>query len=227
MENSMDISGERCSPSGYSIYNADAKKRRMVRSGSELFPPLPDKRYQIIYADPPWDYGGKVQFDRSSRGRDSLDVNKKIFISSAEFKYPTLKLNELAMLDVEGISCCDCLLFMWTTGPQLENSIILGRKWGFEYRTIGFMWDKMCHNPGKYTMSGCELCLIFKRGKIPMPRGARNVSQMVRIPRGEHSRKPAAVRKSIEDMFPTQSKIELFSRDICDGWDSWGMDVNK
>jgi len=28
------------------------------------------------------------------------------------------------------------------------------------------VWDKMVHNPGKYTLSNCELCLVFKHGRI-------------------------------------------------------------
>ena len=88
-----------------------------------------------------------------------------------------------------------------------------------------FVWDKMVHNPGQYTLSNCELCLLFKKGKIPTPRGARNVQQLVRSPRREHSRKPDEVRDNIVKMFPTQKKIELFAREKVDGWDFWGLDV--
>ena len=75
-------------------------------------------------------------------------------------------------------------------------------------------------------MSQCELCLVFKRGKIPTPRGARNVRQLVTERRTEHSRKPVEVRRRIEEMFPRQRKIELFARDAgVHGWDTWGADV--
>lgn len=57
---------------------------------------------------------------------------------------------------------------MWVTNPHLAQGIELGRAWGFEYRTVAFVWDKMVHNPGQYTMSYCELCLVFKRGRIPL-----------------------------------------------------------
>ena len=76
-------------------------------------------------------------------------------------------------------------------------------------------------------MSQCELCLIFKRGRIPKPRGARNVMQFFEHPRGEHSRKPMQIRDRIDLMFPTQKKIELFARDSLHGWDAWGYEVEK
>jgi len=210
---------------GYSVYKEEAEKRTKRNTLSELYPKLPNKRYDVIYADPPWDYNGKLQFDKSSTDIEHIDLSKKIFISSAKFKYPTLKTNELMKLPVCEIAKDDCLLFMWTSNPHLAQAIELGRAWGFEYRTVAFVWDKMNHNPGQYTLSNCELCLVFKRGKIPAPRGARNVQQLVRSPRREHSEKPIEVMWNIEKMFPTQDKIELFARRVTKDWDNWGLDV--
>ena len=116
---------------------------------------------------------------------------------------------------------------MWVTNPHLAQGIELGKAWGFEYRTVAFVWDKMVHNPGQYTMSYCELCLVFKRGRIPKPRGARNIKQLIHSPRGEHSQKPLDVLKGIEKMFPTQDKIEIFARHKPANWDVWGLDVRE
>jgi len=87
------------------------------------------------------------------------------------------------------------------------------------------VWDKQKTNPGFYTLSQCELCLVFKRGRIPQPRGARNIRQLVSAGRGPHSEKPAEVRQHIEAMFPTQSRIELFSREHAPGWTAWGLEA--
>jgi N6-adenosine-specific RNA methylase IME4 len=209
---------------GYSIYNNDARKRTKHNTLAELYPALPNKRYDIIYADPPWDYNGKMQFDRTSTTKEKLDLTRKIFISSATFKYPTLKLDELKKLPIHSIMKDDCLLFMWATSPHLENAIKLGIAWGFQYKTIAFIWNKMIHNPGQYTLSNCELCLVFKHGKIPHPRGARNVQQLVSVPRQGHSVKPIEVMNGIKAMFPTQNKLEMFARRNVSGWDSWGLD---
>lgn len=210
---------------GYSKYDPEAKRRRKVNPLEEVYPPLPAKKYDVIYADPPWDYGGKMQYDRSSMKSQNIGFEKNVFISAADFKYPTLKLSELKKLDVASIAAEDCILFLWTTGPQLANSIELGEAWGFEYKTVAFVWDKQVHNPGRYTLSQTEFVLAFRRGKFPSPRGARNVRQLVSVHRGEHSEKPAEVINGITEMFPQQSKIELFARKSVPGWDNWGLEI--
>ena len=197
---------------GYSKYNPEAKRRTKKNPLKELYPALPNKKYSVIYADPPWDYGGKMQYDKSSIKTINTGFEKNVFISAANFKYPTVKLNDLKMLDVQSITEDDCILFMWTTGPQMSNSIELGEAWGFEYKTVAFVWDKQVHNPGRYTLSQTEFVLAFKKGKFPTPRGARNVRQLVSVHRGEHSEKPEIVIDGITKMFPEKNKIQLFAR---------------
>lgn len=212
---------------GYRIYNAEQQRRTKRNDLPDLYPDLPQQKYDIIYADPPWDYGGKMQFDKSSAGSEKIDISRNIFISSANFKYPTLKMAELKKIPLTEIAADDCLLFMWVTNPHLANGIALGQHWGFEYKTAAFVWNKMVHNPGKYTMSYCELCLVFKRGRIPTPRGTRNEKQLINAPRGDHSVKPPEVRDAITRMFPSQKRIELFARHRPEDWDVWGLDVRE
>lgn len=216
---------EEKSITAYSLYSVQAESRTKLNPLDELYPKLPNEKYDIIYADPPWDYGGKMQFDKSVIKSENENFDRKIFLSSASFKYPTLTIKQLKCLPVASIAAEDCLLFMWTTGPQLANSIELAEAWGFEYKTVAFVWDKMIHNPGRYTLSQTEFVLVFKRGKIPSPRGARNVRQMVQVPRGEHSEKPHDVIAGITKMFPAQRKIELFARCNYEGWDNWGLEI--
>ena len=209
----------------YSLYNKQAKERTKINPLAGVYPDLPNKKYQIIYADPPWDYGGKMQYDKSVIKNENIGFEKEIFLSSASFKYPTVKLNQLKELKVQNITADDCILFMWTTGPQMANSIELAEAWGFEYKTVAFVWDKMVHNPGRYTLSQTEFVLAFKHGRFPQPRGARNVRQMITVPRKEHSQKPLEVIAGITQMFPEQSKIELLARNNYTGWDNWGLEV--
>ncbi|MYB23225.1 MAG: transcriptional regulator [Chloroflexi bacterium] len=185
------------------------------------FPPLPaldpGGRYPIIYADPPWDYKGQLQHSGPGSGDSGGAIRH----------YNTLRLQDLMELDVASIAAADSLLFLWATSPHLDQAVGLGNAWAFEWATVAFVWDKQRVNPGFYTMSQCELCLVFKRGRIPAPRGARNVRQLVSEPRAEHSRKPAEVRRRIEAMFPEQRKIELFARDTdIPGWDTWGEEIS-
>lgn len=209
----------------YSLYSKQAKARTKINPLEDIYPKLPQKKYQVIYADPPWDYGGKMQYDKTTIKDENVGFEKKIFISSAAFKYPTLKMKQLKELDVKSIADDDCILFMWTTGPQMANAVELGEAWGFEYKTVAFVWDKMMHNPGRYTLSQTEFVLAFKKGRFPSPRGARNVRQMLSVPRGKHSQKPIDVIDGITRMFPTQEKIELFARNNYVGWDNWGLEI--
>ena len=182
-----------------------------------IFPSLPNHRFDIIYADPPWDYKGQLQH----AGAGSADTG------GAMRHYPTVTLSDLKTLDIASIASEDCLLFMWATNPHLDQAIDLGKAWGFAWATVAFVWDKVRVNPGFYTLSQCELCLVFKMGKIPTPRGARNMRQMVREKRGPHSRKPEEVRERIDLMFPEQSKIELFARrqNGANSWFYWGLEA--
>ena len=141
--------------------------------------------------------------------------------------YPTMTLKELKAMKpfVDDLSDTNCLMFMWTSSPHLDQAIDLLKSWGFSWATIAFVWDKQKLNPGFYTMSQCEIVLLGKRGRIPQPRGARNVRQFLSEERGRHSAKPHEIRKRIEAMFPTQNKIEMFARESVEGWDCWGNEV--
>lgn len=177
--------------------------------------------YDIILADPPWDYAGQKQHS----GKNSGDTGGAIV------HYPTMKLPELMKMDVKSISAPNSLLFMWTTGPQLFKCIDIMKAWGFSYKTVAFVWDKGKVNPGSYTMSQTEFVLVAKRGSIPKPRGLRNVRQLLEasekilVPRTAHSEKPEEVQDRIDLMFPTQRKLEMFARRERSGWDLYGNEV--
>ena len=170
-----------------------------------IFAPLPKKQYDIIYADPAWQYNGNGYYNKNKKSKNK--------VTSAEtLHYDTLSIEKMKQLPVHSISNKDCLLFMWVTNPHLDVGIELGKYWGFDYKTVAFVWDKQRYNPGKYTMSQCEMCLVFKKGRIPTPRGVRNIKQFLSKKATRHSEKPLEIKKMITQMFPTQKKIELFAR---------------
>jgi len=179
--------------------------------------PFPNKQYDILYVDPPWDYKGQTQHN----GKGGKETG------GALRHYDTVTVKEMKTWKVSTICKPDCLMFMWTSSPHLDQAIELGKAWGFKYATIAFVWEKQKVNPGFYTMSQCEVCLVFKKdkGKIPTPRGARNIRQFLSKLRTKHSEKPQEIRERIEEMFPTQDKIELFARVSHEGWDSWGDEL--
>lgn len=172
-------------------------------------------RYAIIYADPPWDYKGQTQ--HAGAGSKAT--------GSAQTHYNTLTLPQLKRLNLRDVCAENALLFMWVTGPFINQGVDLMTAWGFAFATVAFVWDKQAVNPGFYTMSQTEFVFVGKRGSIPRPRGARNMRQLVSEKRTEHSVKPEEVRYRIEAMFPTQRKLEIFARRPAPGWDVWGNEV--
>jgi N6-adenosine-specific RNA methylase IME4 len=176
------------------------------------------KEYQIIYADPPWTY--KVW---------SVNGSKR----SASQHYPTMSKEELQNLPIQKILSKNSVLLMWVTAPCLEEGLELIKKWGFIYKTIGFVWikknrksDSLFWGMGYYTRSNAELCLLATRGK-PLKRISRAVHQVVESPVREHSRKPDEVRSRISELFGNLPRIELFARQKTQGWDAWGNEVKS
>ena len=174
--------------------------------------PFPNKKYSIIYADPPWRY-----LDRNCNG-------------CAESHYPTMKIQELKELPVKSISGKNCVLFLWTTYPMLKESMELIESWGFKYKTIGFQWVKQNKSGngfffglGRWTRGNTEPCLIAVKGK---PKRINNsVSQLIVSPIGRHSAKPPEVREKIVELMGDLPRIELFAREKAEGWDVWGNEV--
>lgn len=174
---------------------------------------FPNKKYEIIYCDPPWHYGATV---RRNNG-DLIPI---------EHYYPTMTMDQLKAMPVKDIAEDNSLCFMWVTGAFMGEAIKLLEAWGFKYKTVAFVWDKQRNNMGYYTMSYCEFVLVGKRGKIPRP-FVKPIKQLFSEKRREHSRKPQGIRTLIEERWPTQSKIELFAREKPLGWDVWGNETEK
>lgn len=178
-----------------------------------------NKKYNIIYADPPWEYKQKqINFQSYEKG--------KKYINSVNEHYNTMNKEELFNMEniIKNITDTDCLLFMWATCPNLDLAIDLGKKWRFEFKTVAFVWDKQRTNYGFYTLSQCELCLVFKKGRIPKKQ-VNNIKQFLSSHVEKHSKKPEEIRKRIDLMFSNQKRIELFARQQVEGWDCWGNEV--
>lgn len=176
-----------------------------------------DKKYTIIYADPPWAY--KV-WSNKGNGR------------SAESHYNTMKIEEIINMKdtIQKISDENCVLFLWVTFPCLLEGLRTLKEWGFKYKTCGFTWvkrnkvsDTWFFGLGHWTRANAELCLIATKGTIK--RVSNKVSQVVDTHIEEHSKKPAIVRDRIVELIGDYPRIELFARQTADGWDCWGNEV--
>lgn len=177
-----------------------------------------DKKYNIIYADPPWSYK-----TWSGKGKEK---------KSAENHYPCMKKEDIQELPTKQIAADDCVLFLWVTFPCLEEGLELIRAWGFTYKTCGFTWVKRNRKSdgwflglGYWTRANAEICLIATKGHPK--RVSRSVHQVCDAPIREHSRKPDEIRDRIVQLCGDAPRIELFARQTEPGWDCWGNDTEK
>ena len=173
---------------------------------------MEQKKYSIIYADPPWRYEMK-------KGQ-----------GVAENHYSTMGIEEICGLPVQEICAKDCVLFLWVTFPQLPEAFKVIKAWGFCYKTVAFVWVKQNRSGkgyffglGYWTRSNAEICLLAVKGKPK--RISRKVFQLIFSPLQEHSKKPAEARVRIVELMGNLPRIELFARQQSPGWDVWGNEV--
>ena len=178
-----------------------------------------NKKYNIIYADPPWQY----------RSKECL-AKKSILNGKLNYHYNTMTLEELKKLPVNKICEKDCLLFLWVVSPMLDDCIDVLKSWGFKYKTCAFTWikqnkksDSLFWGMGSWTRANAELCLIATKGK-PKRQSAK-VHSVIMSKIREHSRKPDETRDRIVELCGDIPRIELFARQSVDGWDCWGNEV--
>jgi N6-adenosine-specific RNA methylase IME4 len=173
--------------------------------------------YRIIYADPAWSFD-----TRSNKGKDR----------SPEKHYPVMAIEDICALPVADIAADDCALFLWVNGPCLFEAQRVINAWGFEYKSIAFVWAKQNKSGtgwpigcGYWTRQNPELCLLGTRGSPK--RIDRGVRTLVIAPRGQHSAKPPEVRERIVKLLGDLPRAELFAREQAAGWDTWGNQVES
>lgn len=170
---------------------------------------LPPGPFGAIYADPPWRFA-------------TYDGKKAVASRTDGDPYPTMSSEALRMLPVASVAAPDCALFMWVVDAHLEEALDLGKAWGFSFKTIVFIWDKAEMGMGYWSRKEGEVCLLFTRGSPK--RLHKDVRQIIRAPRREHSRKPWETRARIMRLVGGPY-LEMFSREASPGWSAWGRDV--
>ena len=174
------------------------------------------KKYNVIYADPPWTFK-----TYSDKGKDR----------SPENHYNVISLKDICNLPISKIANDDSVLLMWVVDPLLYKAFEVINAWGFKYKTVGFTWAKTNKKSmgfftglGYWTRGNPEMCLLATKGKPK--RISKSVPQLVVEQRREHSRKPDIMYNHIENLLEGPY-IELFARTQRSGWDSWGNEVDK
>jgi len=172
------------------------------------------KKYQIIYADPPWSFSA---------------YNVKTAQRHVTKHYQTMSISEICKLPVKDIAADDCVLFIWATWPRLPHCFKVIESWGFTYKTLGFNWYKINKNTsmffgmGYWTRANTEICLLATKGHPK--RQSAGVFQVVEYPRMKHSKKPPIIRDKIVELMGDLPRIELFAREKVPGWDAWGNEI--
>jgi Transcriptional activator, adenine-specific DNA methyltransferase len=176
---------------------------------------FPNKKYNIIYADPPWSFNFKNRKGLSENAKNNL--------------YETMNDADILNLPMSDIADENCILFLWVMNSKLQLGLDCINQWGFTYKTVAFNWVKKTKNNmyhfggGNWTRSNPELCLLATKGKIK--RQSASVRELCVSTIREHSRKPDEIRDSIIELVGDLPRIELFARDKFDGWDCWGNEV--
>ena len=191
-----------------------------------------DKKYDIIYADPPWAY------------------NDKNCSGAAAAQYETMSLADIQALPINKLANDNAVLFMWATYPKMDEALQVIKAWGFKFKSIAFQWIKLNKSAdinsmrkainesnsidevmkkccffglGRWTRGNSEPCLIAVKGKPS--RISPSVGQLVFEPLTRHSAKPAIIRDKITTLIGDKPRIELFARQYADEWDCWGNEV--
>lgn len=195
----------------------------MIKRNTKI-KPFPKKKYDVIYADPPWKF---KCWSEKGTGR------------SAENHYQTMTMKQIRELPVSDIAEQDAILLLWTTMPMIPEALRVIKAWGFEYKTVAFTWIKQNPNSprlftdaddlfmgmGYWTRSNAELCILATRGK-PRRAHAGVKSAILSLVR-QHSRKPSEVYDRIERLARGGKYIELFARTKRAGWDRWGDQTER
>lgn len=179
-------------------------------------------KYNIIKADPPWDYTSC----RNSWG-------------SVTKTYKPMKLDDIKKLPVADVAADDCVLLMWCTAAHQKKCMAVIDAWGFTYKTMFVVWcktNKKTHKPiaqlGFFTKQSCEYLLLASKGKVMKLKNKPYawLPNIIFEPRREHSRKPDYIINPvyIDGIFRNVPKLELFARNKeWIGWDCWGNQTNK
>jgi N6-adenosine-specific RNA methylase IME4 len=190
-------------------------------------------RYAMVVADPPWHF----------RARSTANRLKWKSRRDAEHHYAVMGLDDIKALPVRALAAPDAHLFLWTTGPNLQQAFDVIAAWGFRYSGIGFTWIKLKRSIdtrqlrivstqesdlhvglGFTTRKNAEFCLLARRGNAK--RVSKSVREIILAPVREHSRKPDEFyRRAMA--YATGPYVELFSREPRAGWDAWGAETGK
>jgi N6-adenosine-specific RNA methylase IME4 len=182
-------------------------RRAQLRENAETPPPLPEGKYDLIYADPPWQM-------------QTLDI-----ASGPEDHYPTMTLAQIKALPIPAAD--RAVLFLWRVSSLAREAFGVLDAWRFDYHAE-VVWVKPSIGPGCWVRHRHEVLLIATRGGHPTPTPTGRPDSVVEAPRGRHSEKPKVFYELIERAYPNATRLELFARGKPrQGWTVWGNEAGN
>lgn len=170
---------------------------------------FPEGKFQVIYADPPWDVKAGPEWNSNGESRDLI--------------YPTMSLEQIKGLPILSLAGDDAHLYLWTINKYIPETYEIAKEWGFEPSCL-LTWAKPPHGIGLggTFIQTTEHLLFCRRGTLEANK--RIDTTWFEFPRGKHSQKPKEIRTMIEEVSPGK-RIELFARTKSEGWSVWGNEV--
>jgi len=175
--------------------------------------------YELVLADPPW---------RQSKGGKKAVREKS---SGEELDYPVISLEEIKeyLKSARDKSVDNHILFLWTIDKYLHEAEVIVKNLGYKLHAR-MIWNKVTGIPAAFTVRyGHEYLLYCYHGKlIPVAleeRGKIHTVFTEQVKR--HSQKPEISYEIINRLYPTQKKLEMFSRNKRKGFDSWGNEIQN
>lgn len=173
------------------------------------------KKYQTIYADPPWKY--------PSWGKPS---NRADYHKPRPLPYPALSNDEIKSMNINSLADENCELYLWTTNRYLPVAFEVIKAWGFKYcQTLTWCKTPRAGMGGMFCPT-TEFLLLCRVGKAPKKKRILTTWWHIKRPHNKHSKKPDFFRNLIESV-TNEPRIELFAREKTPGWDVWGNEVES
>lgn len=176
---------------------------------------VPLFRYQLIMADPPWDF---------------KSWSKRGYAKGAKAQYHCTPLDWLKSLNVADMADRNCMLWLWATNPMLPQAFEVMSAWGFTFKTAGHWSKKTKHGKQAFGTGYILRCAgePFLIGTLGRPKTqVKNVRSVIEGLVREHSRKPEEAYREAERLCGNVPRLELFARQTRKGWDSMGDEATK
>jgi len=201
----------------------------------------------VILTDNPWRFGSR----RATRKDNPSKKTRLGYGAKGNYDNGDMSTPEIANLAplIQAVATPDAYCFMWVSEAMPTDHLQILDTWGFSPVCTAFVWVKLnpisgtpVFNPGKYTGTNIERCILARRNRKKYPcwhstaKGEPKPSQVILAHRDRqdgtviHSRKPPDAHERIESWLTPylqgHGMLELFARQPRPGWITIGGDLS-